>query len=341
MNSKIEVLESLRCFAALSVCLFHFVCTTTGYVTDETVLGVFSVGQYGVQLFFVISGFVIPWSMYHAGYHIRNIFTFLLKRFARLEPPYIFSLLLALTILFSREVFLGLTNSHMQVSTGQVLLHVGYLVPFFEGTRWLNQVYWTLAVEFQYYLFIAALYAFLVRGTAIVRVMVYLAFGALSFVGGPDFLLHWLPVFLLGILLFLYMTRQIGRPEYFIATALTLALCFYKYPVPAVVYSMIPVAACLYRPQYRPPVLSSMGRYSYSMYLVHTLIGASLINFLSHRYREPFEVTLVVMLGLTVTIAFSWLTYRFVERPSKSLSNSLRYAPRAERAKPANDATVQ
>jgi peptidoglycan/LPS O-acetylase OafA/YrhL len=327
-SSKIEVLDGLRCFAALSVCLFHFVCTTTGYVTNETVISVFSVGQYGVQLFFVISGFVIPWSMYHARYKLRNILTFLLKRFARLEPPYIFSVVLALAVLAMREVVFGLSNSYITISLNQVLLHLGYLIPFFEDYDWLNRVYWTLAVEFQYYLVIALIFPVLVRGSMTIRVLIYSAFGFLSFIGTSNFLLNWLPVFLLGILLFLYLSNQIGRLEYNLVTLITLLLCFYKYAVPAVVYTLIPLVACLKWPQYRTPLLHDMGRYSYSMYLVHTIIGASVVNYLSHRFKSPLEVVAVIALGIAITIFFSWLTYRFIERPSKSLSRSLKYQVR-------------
>ena len=59
IDSKINVLDSLRAFTTLSVCLYHFVCTTTGYVTNRWILDIFSVGKFGCGLlFFVISGFV-------------------------------------------------------------------------------------------------------------------------------------------------------------------------------------------------------------------------------------------------------------------------------------------
>jgi proteic killer suppression protein len=98
-NLNVPILDSLRAFAALSVCLFHFVCTTTDYIKTQWILDIFSVGSYGVQLFFVISGFVIPWSMYNANFKINHFFKFALKRFSRLEPPYIASLFFAIFIL--------------------------------------------------------------------------------------------------------------------------------------------------------------------------------------------------------------------------------------------------
>src|ERR1035441_2897196 len=46
-------------------------------------------GWLGVEIFFVISGFIIPYSLYKAGYRVSDFTRFLLKRIARLDPPYL------------------------------------------------------------------------------------------------------------------------------------------------------------------------------------------------------------------------------------------------------------
>jgi peptidoglycan/LPS O-acetylase OafA/YrhL len=324
-RSKIEILDGLRAIAALSVCLFHFVCTTTGYIQNKVVLQIFDVGQYGVQLFFVISGFVIPWAMYHGGYQLKNFFSFLLKRLARLEPPYFFSIVLVLLALYARERFYGEENSHMQVSATQVALHLGYLIPFFKGYKWLNSVYWTLAVEFQYYFFVAFLFVPLIRSNQIFRGILYIAIGALSFAFPENFLPYWLPLFFLGILLFLYKVDLIGKPEYFIASLAFVVLSFFKYPAAAVVYALIPVVCVLLWPNSRIPLLQKVGKFSYSVYLIHPVIGASLVNVLSHRFVSPSAKFVVICCGIAVTLVGSWLTYLLVEKPSKRLSSAIKY----------------
>jgi peptidoglycan/LPS O-acetylase OafA/YrhL len=79
-SNHIPVLDSLRGLAAISVCIYHFVVGPINFVKDENVLNVFSYGKYGVQLFFVISGFIIPWSLHNKKYennivHITPIVT--------------------------------------------------------------------------------------------------------------------------------------------------------------------------------------------------------------------------------------------------------------------------
>jgi peptidoglycan/LPS O-acetylase OafA/YrhL len=324
-ENRIEVLDGLRAFAALSVCLFHFICTTRGYVESQWVLNSAWVGQYGVHLFFVISGFVIPWAMYTAGYRLNNFFPFLLKRVSRLEPPYLFSLALALLVLHLRGKFMGAGSGDPPPSGRQVLLHIGYLIPFSKGYQWVNPVYWTLAVEFQYYLLIALLYVPLIRSKQAVRVVLYLALIGASFLAGRSFLVYWLPVFLLGILVFLYKSGTIAPPEYCLASAATTAFCVYRYPTAAVVYAMIPVVALLFWQNVRIRGLHSLGRYSYSIYLIHAVLGTSLINVLSHHYRGPVAKVAVISAGMALTLAASWLTNVLVEEPSRRLSASIRY----------------
>lgn len=321
----IPVLDSLRSFAALSVCAFHFICTTTGFINNEWILNLFSIGQYGVQTFFVISGFIIPWSMYHAGFKIKNFFSFFLKRLARLEPPYLFSLTIAVVLLYIRGRFYNPAHEDFHLNGIQLALHFGYLIPFFENYKWLNVVYWTLAVEFQYYLFIALLFIPLIRSVLFFRVIVYAAILGSSFLSGKEFLPYWLPIFLLGILLFLKMVALISLREYFLATFFTVCFSFYHYSPVLVLYALIPVVSVLYCKNLKVWFLDAVGKFSYSLYLIHTLIGATVVNVLSHRSSSCFSKIAIVLSGFTISIISAWMIYLIIEKRSKKLSSSVKY----------------
>lgn len=329
MNSltdrHIPVLDSLRAFAALSVCAFHFVCTTTGFISNEWILNIFSVGQYGVQTFFVISGFIIPWSMYHAGFKIKNFFSFFLKRLARLEPPYLVSLTIAIILLFIRSLFYNPAHEDFHINGIQLALHFGYLIPFFENYKWLNVVYWTLAVEFQYYLFMALLFIPLIRSALFFRIIMYAAILSSSFISGREFLPYWLPIFLLGIVLFLKMVSLISLREYFLVTLFTVCFSFYKYSADLVLYALIPVVSVLYYKNMKIWVLDTLGKFSYSLYLIHTLIGATVVNVLSHHSSSYFSKIAVVLSGFAISIISAWIIYLIIEKPSKKLSSSVKY----------------
>lgn len=273
----------------------------------------------------MISGFVIPWSMKTGGYSIKNFFIFFVKRLTRLEPPYVISVLLALLIIFLREEYMGREVAHKVISWNQVGLHFFYLIPFFGEYDWLNNVYWTLAIEFQYYLFMAVFYVVLTNGNRLQRYGFYALCLISAFLGNSEFLPYWLPVFLLGILLFLYKAGYISWKEYGIVCGIVLVFSFFRYPLGSLLYSIVPLVLVLKWENVKIPVLTGLGKFSYSIYLIHPLLGASFINLLSHTYREAYEKPMVIALGLVVTIFVSWLMYKIIEAPSKRLSSSIKY----------------
>ncbi len=82
-------LDLLRGLAAVAVCYFHFTHGNPDFLSKTNIL--YQSGRYGflgVDVFFVISGFVIPYAMYRGMYRFKNFGTFLLKRVIRIEPPF-------------------------------------------------------------------------------------------------------------------------------------------------------------------------------------------------------------------------------------------------------------
>ena len=94
IKNRISIIEAMRGAASIGVALYHF----SGQMTSEIPKLLHSVGWLGVDVFFVISGFVIPLSLYDKGYSVRSFPNFLLRRLVRLEPPYLFSIALTLLL---------------------------------------------------------------------------------------------------------------------------------------------------------------------------------------------------------------------------------------------------
>jgi peptidoglycan/LPS O-acetylase OafA/YrhL len=109
------------------------------------------------MFFFVISGFVIPLSLLKGRYHINDYTRFLYKRVLRLHPPYLAALALTLIIMFlsykARKV--NFPENGVSIFKSIWYLHIPSD----------NPVFWTLAVEAQYYLFIGLFYILLTRYT--------------------------------------------------------------------------------------------------------------------------------------------------------------------------------
>lgn len=134
-NERVPELDSLRGLAALSVCFCHF--------------QIFPNGRTGVDLFFMISGFVIYISLSHS----KTMKQFWISRLSRLFPVYWLSILL--TIIFCAGCFLNFKTFKLNDILGNILM----LQPLFRSSM-LNGVYWTLYIELVFYVFISLLWIF-------------------------------------------------------------------------------------------------------------------------------------------------------------------------------------
>ena len=128
-HKRLTELDALRGLAALSVCLFHF--------------DYFNYGVTGVDLFFMISGFVIFMSVSNA----KNINDFIFSRIIRLYPVYWLSIFIAVLAYYVKS------NTFPPHHASYILGNLLMIQPVFR-TPLLVDAYWTLYVEILFYLFI-------------------------------------------------------------------------------------------------------------------------------------------------------------------------------------------
>jgi peptidoglycan/LPS O-acetylase OafA/YrhL len=322
---QVNIIESLRAIAAWSVCLFHFVNTTIGFVSNETVLSIFKHGQQGVYVFFVISGFIIPWSMYSNNYKLSSFFKYILKRIVRLDPPYIASIILVILLIFIKPYF-GY-NDPATVSFKQVALHLGYLINFFPEYHWLNNVYWTLAIEFQYYIAMALCFVLFVNQNSLYRMIGYVLFFGIALIDfhnkGYHFPFH-APLFMLGIVTFLFMKQIIKNLEMILVFTASLFLVCYNEGAEIMIIGGATALIILFFDKVRIPGLHEMGKFSYSVYLIHPVTGITLVNILSHHVNGPLQKILVVIGGVVITFISSYLMYLLIEKPSKNWASKIK-----------------
>ncbi len=327
MSSKIHIpiIDVLRGFAALSVCLFHYVCTTTGYINNELILSIFNYGSRGVQVFFIISGMVIPLSMITLGYKYASFKVFILKRFIRIEPPYLVSVAIGVIFLYSRNFLLPAGTVDITPSVRDILLHLGYLIPFVDGAKWVNTVYWTLSVEFQYYLYLALIFPLVLNNKMWQRIAFYiLLLIPPFFVESEAFFFHWSAFFLLGIVYILWITQKIEKYEYFIVSAFcTLSLALNNETIDLIV-GLLTVAVIHFFRNFTFDYGKRLGNISYSLYLLHTLIGGAFVNVMSHKFTLPYQKFMVILMGVLISLASAAIFYRFIEKPSQQYTKKIK-----------------
>lgn len=336
VQNKISGVHSLRGLASLAVCWFHFTNGNPHYLEAGVLKASGSYGWVGVEAFFVISGFIIPYSLFRSSYNIRHFPQFVVKRILRLDPPYLTSILFIVILSYLSTLSPLYSGEKFAINWLQLLCHLGYLNAFL-NMGWLNPVFWSLAIEFQYYLLIGLIFPLIMSRTRSLRVMTLAALACIALCIRQETLIcHYLFLFLIGILFLQYYVKIIGLSEALLTSipvALGCSLTLGKTVTITAVVSICMIMA----PSLQSKVLLFLGDISYSLYLIHVPFGGRLIN-LGQRFAHGSLariVVLVLALGLSVLIAYVF--FRYVERPWQRLSSSIRYGDQARRCKDSSD----
>jgi peptidoglycan/LPS O-acetylase OafA/YrhL len=323
----IHTIDALRDIAALSVCWFHY--TNAQFV--ERFGAYRSTGRYGylgVHVFFVISGFIIPFALFRACYQIGSFFRFFLRRVTRLDPPYLASVLVVILGYWLSGALPG--RQAYQVSWPQVFAHFAYVNAFL-GMPWLQMSYWSLAIEFQYYIFVGLLFPLLALRQRATPVLILALFGALTFVAGKSSALlpHYLPLFAIGILTFRHICLKVPALDTFIALLAAVALTAWADGTPEAIVAAASSAVILFA-KINTPVLNFFGEISYSLYLIHVFVG-NVVFGLAVRWASrltPNVKWILPFFAAAMAIAAAYLLYCVVESPSRRWAARISYGRR-------------
>ncbi|SDT91932.1 Peptidoglycan/LPS O-acetylase OafA/YrhL, contains acyltransferase and SGNH-hydrolase domains [Verrucomicrobium sp. GAS474] len=341
---RLASIDLLRAVAVLMVATAHFgrafSAGTAQFCADY--------GKLGVEVFFVISGYVIPYSLARSGYSLGPgnfgpLQVFAAKRFLRIHPPYLAALALTLAITWPWRHALGLP----QVDTwGSLAQSAAYL--HFPSD---NPVFWSLLVELEYYALIAFIFPLLAHRRLAVGMATFGALLLLARVAGePGDAFHlpqYLPRFAVGFAVFCFTEGRIGWRR----LALLLAgLWLWDRSGPeatAALLTGLAIAAFAkcgtwHREDHLPPVLAPLlfiGAISYSFFLVHLPVGGKILIALRFLLGPGeawgFPVFLAALAGAT---GMAFVFYRLVEAPCHRLAGRMGTQKETPSAPPHSDA---
>lgn len=367
-TSRIEILDGLRVIAILMVMIFHFYSRfeMTHYTYTFKSPEVFQYGYLGVQLFFIISGFVITLTLTKC----RSFFEFIRKRFIRLIPGMIIcsSLTFLFLMFFDTAKLFGEGRS-----VSDLLFSNTFISPvlangiFNTNFEYIDGAYWSLWVELQFYVFGGILYFVspknFLRNYALFSIIgLFLfyffthSFGLNNFgkyIGENLFLsvrtlfinfsifLHGL-WFLLGIIINkLYFQKQDKKIWFLMLFVFALQLFQLKnvYAICFAIFVMLIFLTFLYFPKYLSflgnKLFGKVGVASYSIYLIHQNVGVLSINKLSY-YFGDFNWLIPILLIVLFSV-FGILSYKYLENPlgkklnilffKKKQSNGIKFSP--------------
>jgi peptidoglycan/LPS O-acetylase OafA/YrhL len=353
----IKQLDSVRAIAVFLVITWHWVPRNS--VTENL-----HSGSLGVDVFFVLSGFLITQILLSDrnkaeslnSSRSRVLKNFYVRRILRIFPIYYLTILLG--SLLNHQFSLGIT-------TGETRSNLTYTSNFFiyQHKAWpiASLHFWSLAVEEQFYLLWPLLILFLPKKSLPFLMAFFITVGVASQLLIPDQEFGHLPTntcldcFGIGALLAYCLTfhpsllhsskRILGILAAFSFVALAVAGLFvYELPCTRFLHALISVWLISYILVYQgrksfiislldSRALINVGKVSYGMYLYHVLyvyVASSLwykyvYDHYSAYIEKMYEPWIFLFINLPVLYGIAWLSWRFIEKPFLSLKHKFGY----------------
>jgi peptidoglycan/LPS O-acetylase OafA/YrhL len=318
---RLSNIDVLRGLAAAAVCFFHF--SRDHFLGSGATNWVSQKGYLGVDAFFVVSGFVIPLALGNADFRIAQAPRFLAARATRLYPAFFFAATGTILLWFLSALAPGFHGSLPHFTLQQILANAT-LACGFTGDDWVIPVFWTLAIEAQYYIAIALTHRFVAAPGPTVRIASIAAWCLVPlFCPLGTIVFRYCALFALGIVANAQLKKMLSTPA---ASLLALGAFAVQWLVAGPASAIVGGCSYLfisYAPVIRFAPLASLGAVSYSLYLIHVPIGGRVIN-LAFRWQAGFGVRVVEAGGaFAASLIVAALLYRWVEKPSHARSRAL------------------
>ncbi len=350
-------IDALRGLAAFFVVAHHlYVPAGIGVPAYDTLLLFFNdYGTLGVDLFFVLSGFCIHWGHSRPGEPFSPK-AYLLRRWWRIYPPYFFALGFAviLNLLFNAWKWKsggGITWNNF--GPWQILSHFFLIHNMDPATRMtINGVFWTIAVEAQFYLIYLLIRSalFSAKGSILaVTASALLCLTAIYFsLQGNAFhplnaFIYW-PEWIMGAWIAQAMrVRPVrSKAEYGVFWALFAlfgATAYYgywhgwndtvqstRYIWAAAFMFLVPavMADSALSRALKSCGLPFLGLFSYSTYLIHFPIADRVRAFIIPNLEQSWQRLCVSLSTLILCYGFSWFFFKALEKPFLEKAMSIR-----------------
>lgn len=291
-------------------------------------------GAFGVALFFLVSGFVLPFSLAKLSAP-----GFLVGRAFRILPVYAVGFTVTLLTLWCVGSYFG---THRSLDPTQIVFHYLPGLRDLSGTPSLDGIIWTLDIEVKFCLLCALVMPIFrsgdLRKLAMVPVGVATASAAFSIASNlqpasydglelasvmASNLAYILFMFVGSTFYLLHIRRLSGRQATAVVLSLTLAYGFLQLigPSPSEVLNAInyasavavfAAASCLPHAWQSNRVTDFFAAISFPLYAIHAILGWAILRILWDR-GVPAIPSLAITSGLAIVLA--WLLHAAIEKP--------------------------
>ena len=358
IKNEIRPLTGIRGLAALSVVVYHYKTDLLALLPSLSLFNpLIDRGGIGVDIFFVLSGFVISYvyKIDKVSLDLRGYAGFLVNRIARIYPNYLFCFMLLFLMVccdrFVGDYFSAIKHitSAIDYPFSGIFWHLSMLQAWpFVPAKWSNwnSPAWSVSAEWFAYLFIFPLSAWMLAKSAIrnfsalaiiVLLTFFIAFRYTAFVSVNNlyFVLQVSSEYLTGCFVYLYylrnknvVTKYSGSLD-FVFIVFLLAIWFSErlplssycifFSIPLLIIFLTQEKSILSR-ILATDIMCYLGRISYALYLVHA-IAQRMLHVVAPTGKftsSPSVERLFVTIGyLFFPILIAAGIYHVVEEPSR------------------------
>jgi peptidoglycan/LPS O-acetylase OafA/YrhL len=334
MKEHIKSLDFLRGVAALGVVLYHYSGLLLPTLNPNYLTSILAYGEYGVQIFFVISGFIIPFSMKKSNYSISDFWKNILRRYIRLAPPAYVAMLFSILIYFSAILILKRPINGISwpgFNWKAIIGNISFTAPLIKSS-WFNPVFWTLAIEFQFYIMIGLLLPLILNKKYFATIL----FSILILIIGnnrPESIdwFGWFfghaSFFFLGILLFLKKESILNGIPFIVLTLFTISICYYQNSLPKFIFGIFAFMIILSDISISFKAATYLGGISYSLYITHWPFGIiieSILKRIISLHEYPVGKIIMLLFYTAMSILFAHFFNKLIETRFLAFSKKLK-----------------
>ena len=340
-NNRLASLDWLRGIASVWVLFYHLDVTMQKekYFAAQPLSDLAAVGYRGVDLFFLLSGFVMTLTLYGSKKErLHGMADFAIRRVFRIFPLY----LIVFIALFVAAAITGVGGPEGFVPTISNFVWNALLLPRDDLTTYIPVSAWTLTHELMFYSM--CIFGFYSKRLFWILLAVWSALCLLHFAGGSSVKNWAMPLsplniyFLLGAacaMLTRYLKTQnafawLGGGLLFLVFAIYLETQYFgsgnRTPYDAIVYASgffaMTLSMAIFTTGNRSllaRILHYLGEISYALYLLHYPIIVVVAMVVSRVDAGPIGQISFVFLSIAVTLVASTLSFRLIENPGISL----------------------
>ncbi|APR33661.1 acyltransferase [Citrobacter freundii] len=350
MNKRIESLQALRGLAAILVMMFHYRFYLRSQVENGTTIwdALFGWGIIGVDIFFIISGFIMVYTTQNYTQSLFSTKRFLINRAIRIFPMYYVGLLITFLLSGAMSTFHYPEKVQNLLSALTFTVYKTDITPHYIDDGGMYNIRWTL--NYEVYFYIAFSVCLLVKH----RLLALIGFSALMIclipaIAGfqpttsiqgypfhsPTLGLLTNPVFLefiIGAIVgYLYLKlKNITSSTKIQAIASFISLSLFMYVIYGIyneslrafntesviilgVFILFITLADPLLKKYIPHILTYLGDISFSLYLLHGAIGSAVMKRMELFELSNYKGIVTVVIAISLSIFISHLTHKYIE----------------------------